>query len=415
MGPTERMSPDLIAHRLVTNVGSPVRVFLEESKLTVPTEPFDGSPPATETVPAAAFEAVVEDADIVDGGMNLFGVNGLHLPEREWRRLGLQKHWEAESADLRTPMGRPQRKLEIWASREDNLFTRDDKGEGGSVPFEHLEAVPDHSPVILEWQEHAPENSPSRPPVPLSRPKLTVDAVWAKGTTESGGFDRVEVGTIAGVEVLDTLDGWPEPPDIEQRDPPDRSRPPRHPAIDYDSIDPMPQVKEVLNAVQTINRHAKRLDEEASTAYQRKEGARARVHALRKRALYRTKTVAIHRLVKDDPETVVVDRHVLNDNHEMFCVSFEDKYAFHQPLEAVEEALLTDVEAAGGEVGDDTQPIDFTPSSDVAGLPYTLSTALEVLAEYDLNANAYLDATTVSDYTWQYDLSTTFSGLPDPS
>jgi hypothetical protein len=199
-------SPDAIAHHLVTNVGSPVRVHLKGNLATIPVEPFDGeSAPRTEIVPLAYFDAVIEGAEIVDGGLNLFGVNGLHLPESEWRRIGLQKHWRVDSADLQNPVHPPERKLEIWASREEEFY----RERPGEPSFDHLEDVPDDSPVVTNWRDQQPSHYPDKPPVAFSSPTLTIDTLTAEGVTDTAGLNRVEFATVEGIEILDDIAEWP--------------------------------------------------------------------------------------------------------------------------------------------------------------------------------------------------------------
>ena len=210
---TARQRPDEIAHTLVTNVGESIRVYLEDGRITVPVEPCRGGTPVTTTVALDCFDAVVERAAIEDGGLNLFCMDGLHLPESEWRRSGLERHWCADDADLESPFFPPQRRLEVWASREDALF---DAGE--PYDFSHLDGLPEDSPVLTEWAEHATGEYPDRPPVPFERPTLSVDTVRAEGVTDVRGFDRVEVGRISRVELLDEIDEAPTEPDVEPRE-----------------------------------------------------------------------------------------------------------------------------------------------------------------------------------------------------
>jgi hypothetical protein len=105
---TTTQRPDEIAHHLVTNVGSPVRVYLEDGRATIPVEPCRGGSPPTTTVPLEYFDAVIESAMIEDGGLTLLSMDGLHLPESEWQRTGLERHWRVEDADLKSPFFPPQ-------------------------------------------------------------------------------------------------------------------------------------------------------------------------------------------------------------------------------------------------------------------------------------------------------------------
>lgn len=198
MADTKRLPPDVIVHRLVTNVGATVRVHLEGNVARIPVTPFRGtSPPQTELVPLASFDAVIENAKLVDGGLNLFGVNGLRLSESEWERIGLAKHWTAEDAAIDEDAASPQRRLEVWATREDNLYRAADQSD------DHLTALPADSPLLTAWRDHGPNGS-ARPPVPFSRPTLTVEAIRAHGVRDTKGLDRVELGAIEGIEILES-------------------------------------------------------------------------------------------------------------------------------------------------------------------------------------------------------------------
>jgi hypothetical protein len=414
---SELQSSDVIAHLLATNVGSPVRFFLVDETATVPTTPYrDRSGVETTTVPLSSFDAVVERADVDDGGLSLTSFGGIHLPESEWRRIGLEKHWHAEDVDLEAPFTDPRRRLELWASREDNLW---DQKEPEDPPYDHLEDVPEDSPLITEWDAHSPDDYPSRPYVPFDRPTLSVYALHAEGAGDPRGFDRVEVGEIARVDILDEsdLDEWPEAPDIETRElDVSLTPPPRHPDVDYADLDTLSQTNDVLQSIYTVNRHAKRFDEQATSAYHAGQGAEARAYSLRKRALYRTKTVAIHRLGKADPTAVRVVRHELNGNNETYCLYFtpvdrnEDReYSFHQPLDAVEPELLQDVTGSDDRSTLPLETISFDTTSETDSLERSLSDAISTLRAHDLDPNDYLDATVVEDYEWGYQITTTFS------
>jgi hypothetical protein len=199
---SKRLPPDVIVHRLVTNVGATVRVYLEGNTARIPVTPYRGtSPPQTELVPLASFDAVIEDVELVDGGLNLSGVNGLRLTDAEWRRIGLAKHWAADDAAIDTDedAASPQRKLEVWATREDNLYRANSATDRS---LDHLSELPDESPLLTAWRNRE-SDSPEKPPVPFSRPTLTVEAVHARGVRDTKGLDRVELGAIEGLEILE--------------------------------------------------------------------------------------------------------------------------------------------------------------------------------------------------------------------
>ncbi|ELY58812.1 hypothetical protein C491_08328 [Natronococcus amylolyticus DSM 10524] len=398
--PTIEHSPDHIAHKLVTNTGSPARIYLAGETLTVPTKPYRSGTPPTIELSVSHLDAVIERADVVDGGHNVAGFGGLHIPASEWERTGLGRHWNADGAAVGEPFSNTARRLEVWASREDALY----ESERDDWSFDHLEPVPETSPLVREWEPLA-NDGPDRPPVPLSTPELVLSVLHAEdAASRTSGFDRLEVGRIDGIEILDELEVWPTEPEVETVD---IDPSPRHPRVDYDALDPLPQTDDVLAVVHAINRHAKRFDTEADRAYRIGDGARARVYSLKKKALYRTKTVAVHRLVKMDPERTRVARHDLNGVDEMYCFYFGDEYSFHQPIPAVADELLDDIAADDLE----TTAIDFEPSAEMQDLEYSLDEALCFLASHRLDATDYLDATAVEDYDRGVELSTTFDCL----
>ena len=399
---TNRQHPDTIAHLLVTNVNEPVRIHLEAGQLTIPTEPCHGGTPATTTVSIDSFDAIVERAAIDDGGLTLFCMDGLHLSASEWVRTGLDRHWHADDADLKNPFFPPRRTLEVWASRDDSLHSTE-----APYTFSHLNGIPCDSPVITEWAANAPDGYPDRPPVPFDRPTLSVRAIRAEGVTDVRGFDRIEVGQISRVEPLASIAEQPTEPDIEPREV-DFSPLSRHPEISYEELDPLPQSDEVLEAVFTINRHAKRLGEEADTAYRRGDGAHARVHAVRKRALYRTKTVAVHRFGTFDSDSIQVARHTLGDGHELLCF-YIGEYSYHQPPAAVNPDFL---EATAG-VDDPSvlsaEAIELESSTETATLDRSLSAAISILRDHGIEPNEHLDQQVVEDFTNGFEISTLFN------
>lgn len=397
----QNQPPDHVAHQLVTNCGSPVRLCLKDETLTVPTEPYRRGTPATVSRSVESFDAVIERADVVDGGLNVASFHGIHLPATEWERIGLGDHWEHDDVDLRDPLTDLNRRMELWASREDELY--DTAPE--QYQFDHLDPLPDDSPLITSWVPH--DDGPEKPPVPLSYPTLRTDVVHAEDAKiYTSGFDQIELGTVVAVEILDRIDEWPEEPDIEQREVDiDHSPPPRHPNAQFAEIEPLAHTEEILTAVYTINRHAKRLGEAADTAYQLNEGANARVYALQKKALYKVKTVAVHRLVKGDPEQTDVALHDLNGENKLYCFRFSENRSFHQPMAAVEDAAL---ERVGADELQEAKRIDFQPTTETQQLDMALETALRTLADHGINANDHLDATSVLEYEWNHEIPTTF-------
>jgi hypothetical protein len=394
MNTIEQMHPDKIGHVLSVADGEPVRVYLENGEITAPIEPVkERRGPETATVPCASFDAVVDMVDVADAGETVYA--RFHLPESEWRRLGLHRHWEKDNAED----WKRERMLEVWLSRFKNTSSDEYDSDEYSSP------VPSDSPTVTIYKEHDFEID--SPPAPFDRPELEFDVATADSVSNyHNARTRRTLGSVKAVEQLESIDEWPEKRDVS---PPDGRYeiPPKHPQIDFDGVDPLPIDEDILAAVHAINRHAKRLDGEADRAYEIGEGAEARVKSTQKKALYDSKTVAVHRLTKSDPDSVDLRLHELYEGVEMYCFQFPNDYSFHQPKDAVDDGLL---DAVGWDMDDGvTQEIDFQPSTDVSVLQLSLSEALGILHNHGIDANDHLQTEVVEDYTFGYRMSTTFS------
>lgn len=132
--------------------------------------------------------------------------------------------------------------MEFWASREDSFYDT----EPEEYRFDHLDPLPDDSPLLTEWTSY--DDGPDIPPVPLSYPTLRTDIVHATDAdTDARGFDQIEVGTVVAIEILDHIDEWPQEPDIDKREIDiDLSPPSRYPRIQYDDINPLPPMRKFL-------------------------------------------------------------------------------------------------------------------------------------------------------------------------
>lgn len=379
------MDPDEIAHILAVNEESPVRVTLTDHQATIPTEPCTERASApTETVPLNSFEAVATMVDIADGGETLWA--HLHLSESEWNRAGFGAHWNAEEAEDHGE----QRILEVWASRFNNY---DD----------YTPLIPDDSPVNKEWRVWS-DDEPSVPPAPLTQPTLEMDAMYSESVRDYGNaWQTVEVGTIAELTVLDDLDEWPETretPTVEEiwDSADDELLPSRHPTIEFDDITPLEPSPELFDAIVTVNRHAKKLGKNGDEAYRNNQRATAKKYSVQKYALYDLKTIALHRLAKHEESEIQLEKHEIH-GREYWCFYFSDgdnKWSFHQPVEAVDEAVIDRFVADADSVLPES--IEYTPSTETDGLPQSLENALTVLDEQGLNANEQLSQTVIEKF-----------------
>lgn len=383
------MNPDKIAHILAVNKDSSVRVTLRDHQATIPIEPCPprGSP-LTETVPISGFDAVVEMVDVTDGGETLWA--HLRLSESEWERVGFATHWKAENAEDHGD----SRIIEVWANRFDNYEEYEDT--------KYIPPVPDNSPVLKEWTytDEAP-----LPPAPLSQPKVEMNAMYSEEIQDYGDvWETVKVGTVSKVAATDDLDEWPEKRetrsaseiwDIDEGDPSTSSH---HPTIDFNKIEAIEPRPELLEAIFTTNRHAKRLGDAADEAYRANRGADAKKYSVRKYALYDLKTIALHRIAKHEDAKVALEKHEINE-YEYWCFYFTkggEQWSFHQPIEAVNEDVIEQLDADSASIS--TEQIDFNPSSNTDGLAQSLEEALTVLYDEDLNVNEYLSQTVVTKY-----------------
>jgi hypothetical protein len=389
----EQMHPDRVGHILSAGEKKPVRVYLEDGEITVPIKPVkERRGPETVTVPCACFDAIVDMVDIADAGETIYA--RFHLPESEWCRLGLHKHWEEDNAED----WRCERIIEVWLSRFKNASSGEYDSDRYSSP------VPSDSPTVTIYEEHDFEiNSP---PAPFDRPDLEFDVATAESVSNyHNARTRHTLGSVKTVELLDSIDEWPEKRDVS----PPNGRykiPSKHPQVDFDEVDPLPIDRNILAAVHAINRHAKRLNEEADRAYKIGEGAEAKVKSTQKKALYDAKTIAVHRLTKSAPDAVDLRLHGLYEDVEMYCFRFSTDYSFHQPRDAVDDELL---DAVGWNIhNEEAREIDFQPSTDVSNLQLSLSEALGVLSSHGIDANDHLQTEVVEDYTFGYRISTIF-------
>lgn len=384
------MHPDQIAHVLVTSEGEAVRIHLADE----PNVPLDPIPERggyeTASVEVRSFDAQVDRASIEDAGETLFAQ--LHLPAGEWEKLRLHEHWEKDEAED----WREEKYMESWANRFDN--------EDDYDPDEYESPVPEDSPIRTAIKENRFDIDSPR--CPYSRPTLNFDAATAKSVMDYGNaWTRQELGEIHAVERLEESLNPQERDKEDPRDIEPPSRPDR-PTIEFDELEPLEPSEDLLDAVHAINRHAKRLDKEADNKYNRGQGAEAKVASIRKDALYATKTVAIHRFLKAEPEVDVL-KHNLNGDVDMFLFDF-GRVSFHQPPRAVIDDVFEEIDAVPDKDGLTAEEIEFSPSSETDSLRFSLEEAVAKLRGVGIDPDSYLRSTTVEDYTFNYQIVTRF-------
>lgn len=346
---TTHQSPETVAETLTEHDGDPVRVWLADSELVVPTEPYDGRSVCQATTSVESFEAVIDFASLEDEGMSLMGM--LHLSDSEWQRIGLEHHWEHPDAYL----DGEQRMLDVWASRD--------------------------------WDD-GPES-------PFDRPELSVYVAKTTAAIRRGssGLDRLTVGTIAALEPLGELDPWPTKRPGLAVEPPQTT-----PVSTLDEADPLDPTAQVLEALYVVNKHAKQEADRAASAYAEGRGSDARFHSLRKQALYDVKTVALHRVVVSSEAKVAFEHHTIGGDP-FLCFSV-DGWSFHQPLDAVDDALLERVGRETAGASDNDASIDYDRTTTVEHADCSLEAALCQFQRVGIDANEYLEQSTILDEWW---------------
>ena len=92
-------------------------------------------------------------------------------------------------------------------------------------------------------------------------------------------------------------------------------------------MEPLEPDDDLLESLYVVNKAAKRLADEATSAYERGDVTRSNVNSARKDALYRTKTAVLNRIVAFDPDRVVGEYHSVNGD--TWLLVTVDGWAFH--------------------------------------------------------------------------------------
>jgi hypothetical protein len=101
--------------------------------------------------------------------------------------------------------------------------------------------------------------------------------------------------------------------------------------------------KELMSSLYVVNKHAKQYAEQATKNYQMGKGATAKQNSVRKKSLYKVKSLILEDLTE---QTTDIQIHKI-DNQLYYCFIFED-YSFHSPISEHSFSLEKDVEELSG-------------------------------------------------------------------
>jgi hypothetical protein len=389
--------PDKIAATLIETDHPYVRIDVLGGTVSVPAKAYTAT---THNVQINSFYAYLHDATEEDGGLSFIGL--LKISERVAKHLQIDDVGEDNE---------PVTSIDIWASRPELGFENELRGYSDAPADEVLSALglSDEDPYTHCLKE-AIEND--NPVSPLNPPKLeihypTSERSYRSRTHTHSRYVTESIGQIASVEpvprsavpdyaIVDEKpeQKGPEPPYL----PPSGS----HPTVGWDTLESLEPTEPIIDALYTINKYAKKEAETGTKCYKSGEKAKAKVHSVRKTALYAVKSIAIHRLVKADPDTVTVKKHVI-DGDEFWCFCFEAfGQSFHQPVEAVVSDAIDTIAHSDGTV-ESEDAVEIELQSDVPDDLSDLESVLETLAaDHGIDANDYLTQHRVTESTGHF-------------
>jgi hypothetical protein len=389
--------PDKIAEMLIETDHSYVRIEVLGGTLSVPAEAYTSS---THDVQLESFYAYLHDATEEDSGGSFMGL--LKISERVAKHLQIDNVGEDKE---------PLTAIDVWASRPELVLGDKLNGYSEAPSAQVLSALglSDDGPYRHHLEAAIEEGHAVSP---LNPPKLEIHYPVSESSSSSyrtyththSRFRTESIGQIASVEPLPCSEVpddaiVDEKPEQTGPEPPYLSPFASHPTIGWDSLESLEPTESIIDALYTINNYAKKEAEDATNCYHSGEKARAKVHSVRKTALYAVKSIAIHRLVKADPDNITVKKHVI-DGDEFWCFCFEALgQSFHQPIEAVVSDAIDAIAISDGTVeSEDVAEIEL--QSDVPDDLPDLKSVLETLAaDHGIDANDYLTQHRVTEST----------------
>lgn len=392
--------PDKIAETLIETDHSYVRIDILGGTLSVPAKAYTST---THDVQIDSFYAYLRTATEEDLGQSFMGL--LKISERVAKHLQIDNVGEGKE---------PLTSVDVWASRPELALRNELKGYRDAPSTQVLSALglSDDGPYRHHLEKAIDDGHPVSP---LNPPRLEIHYPTSEPSSRSyrshshthSRYVTESIGQIASVEPLPCSDVpdyaiVDEEPEQKGPEPPYMSPFASHPTIGWGTLDPLEPTEIIIDALYTINKYAKEEAKNGTKCYKSGEKARAKVHSVRKTALYAVKSIVIHRLVKADPDTVTVKKHEI-DGNEFWCFYFETfEQSFHQPVEAVvSDAIDTIAHSDGTVESEDAAEIEL--QSDVPDDLPALESVLETLAtDHGIDANEYLTQHRVTESTGHF-------------
>lgn len=386
--------PDNIAETLIETEHSYVRIDIRGGALSVPAEAYTST---THDVQINSFYACLRDATEEDGGLSFMG--RLKISQRVAEQLQVDNVGEG---------GESMTSIDIWTSRPELALRNELKGYRDAPSVQVLSALglSDEGPYRHHLEKAIEEGHPVSP---LNPPRLEIHYPTSQPSPRSyrshthSRYVTESIGEIAGVEPLPESDvpdyaTVEEEPEQTGPEPPYISPLASHPTIGWDTLEPLEPADTIVDALYVVNKYAKEEAKKATSCYESGDKARAKVHSVRKTALYAVKSIAIHRLIKADPDNVTVEKHEI-DGDEFWCLYLDVfEQSFHQPVEAVVTDAIDAIANAEGTVeSEEIAEVELT--TDVPDNLPALKSALETLADHGLDANDYLTQHRVTEST----------------
>jgi len=388
--------PDKIAETLIETDHPYVQIDVLGGTLSVPAEAYVST---THDVQIKSFYAYLHDATAEDSGGSFMGI--LKISER------VAKHLQIDNVGGDKE---PLTSLDLWASRPELALRDELKGYRDAPKAQVLSALElsNEGPYSHHLEQAIEDGHPVSPLNPLALqihyPTSEPSLRSYRSHTHHSRFRTESIGHIASIKPVsrsDVPDYAIVDKEPEQRgpEPPYISPFASHPTIGWDTLESLEPTETIIDTLYTINKYAKKEARNGTDCYKSGEKALAKVHSVRKTALYAVKSIAVHRLVKTDPDNVTVTKHKIDDD-EFWCFCFEGlAQSFHQPVEAVvSDAIDTIANSDGIVESEDVAEIEL--ESDVPDDLPDLNSALETLAtDYGIDANDFLTQHCVTEST----------------
>lgn len=385
--------PDAMAETLIQTSTEYVLIRVCNGTVSVPDDAYTSS---THDVSISSFYAQLGLQAAEDQGLLFTGF--LKISPQ------VAKHLQIHTAGGQN--NEPIRLLELVSSRNEH-HRNTSTGYKNATADDILSALPlkQDGPYYEDLAEAASNGytvSPLRPlriviEYPISEPRYQ---------SYSPTYDRHSIGKVAALEPVpqSAVPGYAR---VETTDRQSELETPyispldSHPTIGWESLSPLSPTQELFELLDGVNKHAKREAQTATNCYNSGNKAHAKLHSVRKTALYAVKSVAIHKLIKDNSASVTAELHTIDGNL-FWCFYFDDfDQSFHQPVDAVADEAIQSLRQSGGTVTETPTPIELhdSPKSD---LPDRQPVLTKLKTAYGIDVNEYLTQDTVTESTGHY-------------